>query len=174
MYNFAISLYLLFYYSVISLSMSHKETEKNGILHYAFIVIKYYLAPKLRTVLTILYFMFFSYFVIFYTSDVFLAFRFIWQTAFSSTLALSPDYMIWGSIFIVCLTIPFLASITALILPYEMRRLSWPRTTRVILVGIISITLIYFILFIDSAISYVAKETPIKAFIESKNIVLPG
>ena len=158
----------------IYIQMLHQESNKHGVSpSYIKSVIKYYFSPKLRSVLTILYFLFFLYFVIFYISHIFLAVRFIFRTLFSSTVSWGPDYMIWGSIFIVCLVIPFLASIFALVLPYEMRMRAWPRSTRFVLVGITAFVMINFIMFVDFSIGYVEKKPPIKTFMDEKGIGTP-
>lgn len=151
--------------------MQHQETKKQaGWFGYATSVARYYFSPKLRSVLTILYFLFFLYFVIFYISHIFLAIRFILRTLFSSTVSLGADYMIWGSIFIVCLVIPFFVSVFALVLPYEMRKRAWPRTTRFVLVGLTAFIMVNFIMFVDFSIGYVEKKAPIKAFIDERGI----
>lgn len=154
--------------------MSHHEIKKEGAFHYAAAVIRYYFSPKLRTVLTVLYFLFFFYLIVFYFGHIFLAIRFIFNTLFSSTISLGPEYMIWGSIFIVCLFLPFLASIVALILPYEMRKRAWPRLTRFVLAGIIAFVTVNFVLFSDFTIGFVEKKPPIKTYLESKGIVVPN
>jgi hypothetical protein len=153
--------------------MQQQNTKKqDGWFSYAFSVIKYYFLPHPRSVLTILYFLFFSYFVVFYLSRIFLVVRFMFNTLVSSTIALSAKDMLWGAVFIVILAIPFLASIVILILPYEMRKRAWPRTTRVVLVSLFAIVIIIPILFADFSTGFVERQAPIKTFMEEKGIPL--
>lgn len=133
-------------------------------------MLKYYFSGKPRSVLTILYFLFFFYFVIFYLDNIFLAIRFIIGTVFSYTVSLSAESLVWGSLFIVNLILPFMASVAALIIPYEMTKKPISRPIRAVLVLIIAFIITHFVLFTDWSISYVEKQTPIKTFLESKNI----
>jgi hypothetical protein len=137
---------------------------------YAKCLIKYYFSGKPRSILTILYFIFFFYFVIFYLDNILLALRFIISTIFSYTASLSAENLIWGSIFIVNLILPFMASVAALIIPYEMTKKPIRRSIRTILVLVVAFVITHFVLFTDWSISYVEKQIPIKTFLESKNI----
>ncbi len=149
------------------MSQGHEHTKEPP---YVKSMIKYYFSGKPRSILTILYFLFFFYFVIFYLDNIFLALRFIVNTIFSYTVSLSAENLIWGSIFIVNLILPFMASVAALIIPYEMTKKPIRRSIRTILVLVVAFVIAHFVLFTDWSISYVEKQIPIKTFLESKNI----
>ncbi|OHA15404.1 MAG: hypothetical protein A3H57_03375 [Candidatus Taylorbacteria bacterium RIFCSPLOWO2_02_FULL_43_11] len=152
--------------------MSHQNLHGDKSPSYFKSVIGYYFVPKSRSLIALLYLAFFTYFAIFYFSHVLLAIRFLYNTIMASTLALGPEHVIWGAVFLIVLIIPFTISILAITLPYEMKKRAWPRGTRIALSIILGILLFNLILLADFTLSYVEKQNPIKAFLEARNIPL--
>jgi hypothetical protein len=121
-------------------------------------------------VFAILYLLFFGFFLIFFLKNIVLAFRFVFNTLFSPASSLGVDYLIWGSIFIICLVVPFFASIFAIFLPLELKKRSWSKTTRILIILLASFLIINFVLISDFSTGFVEKQTPIKTFLELKGI----
>ncbi|MBI2474645.1 MAG: hypothetical protein HYV68_03010 [Candidatus Taylorbacteria bacterium] len=150
--------------------MSHGEAQKAPDSYFKS-AIKYYFQPKSRSFIAVLYFIFFLYFAMFYASNIFLAVRFTFGTVFSlKTASLPPENVVWGAIFLINLIAPFFISILAIIIPYELRKKNWPRTTRVVLAVIAGLFLFNLILLADFSLSAVEKQTPIATYLQSKNI----
>ena len=155
-----------------SIHMPHHDSDGNRKPSYIKAVLAYYLVPKSRSLIAGLYLIFFAYFVVFYLSNIFLAIRFVYGTLFASTLALGPEHVVWGAVFLISLIAPFFLSILAITLPYEMKKRSWPRPTRITLSIITGALIFNLVLLADFTLSYVEKQTPIKTFLEARNIPL--
>ncbi len=131
-------------------------------------ILEYYFAKKPRSAVTILYFLFFGYFIVFFFDNIILIAKFVIRTFFTSTISLGADYLIFGALFIVALALPFLASIAALAIPYEIKKQGWPASTRAIISLISAVVIILFIFFADFSTSYIESRTPIRNFMESR------
>jgi hypothetical protein len=135
-------------------------------------VLKYYFQAKTRSLLALLYFVFFAYFVLFYISNIFLSIRFVWGTMWASTLGLGAQDLVWGAIFLINLLAPFLLSLLALSIPYEFHKRHWPRSTRIALTLILGVLIFNLILFAEFSLVFVENQAPIKTFLEDRDIPL--
>jgi hypothetical protein len=151
--------------------MSHHGESQPAPDSYFKSAVKYYFEPKSRSFIAVLYFIFFLYFAMFYISNVFLAVRFTWGTVFSlRTASLGPENVVWGAIFLINLLAPFFISLLAIIIPFEMHKKHWPRSTRVMLSIMTGLLLFNLILLADFSLSAVEKQTPIATYLQAKNI----
>lgn len=148
--------------------MAEKQTQKPYLRQ----VFEYYLSPTTRSFFTILYLLFFVYFVIFYFDQVVLASRFVWYTVKLSTFELSLSHVFWGSLFVITLIIPFSASLYALLIPFEMRKKAWEKIKKIVLICLVAIITLDIIVIMDAATRYLKEKMPIQTFLIRENIYL--
>ena len=107
---------------------------------------RFYFKSRWQSSLTIPYLFLFLYFAIFYIDNVFLAIRFIFRTFTVSTTLLSLAHVIWGAIFVVALSMPFVISLAMIdILPNIWKHIGWKKDQK-ILITIIAITVAIFLM----------------------------
>ncbi|TSC67627.1 MAG: hypothetical protein G01um101472_355 [Parcubacteria group bacterium Gr01-1014_72] len=133
-------------------------------------LIRFYFAPQLRSFLTVLYLVFFLYFVVFYSDNVFLAARFILYTLTRSTLSLDLSHLLWGSIFIIALLIPFSVSVYTIVLPLEISKRVRERMKKLLLIALTAVLALNIVIIVDRIIQFIEDQAPIATFLERSNI----
>jgi hypothetical protein len=99
-----------------------KKEKKPSYFH---LLLAYYFRPVWESFFTILYLVFFSYFLVFNAGKLWVAVKFIFSTFFSGISILTTTYLFWGVTFIISLIIPFSISLYAIIIFYEI----WGKST---------------------------------------------
>lgn len=149
-----------------------KEAEAKRV-SYVKRVMSFYFAPLLRSFGTILYLLFFLYFVLFYFENLIVGVRFLLYTVSESTLALSLDHLFWGALFTIALVIPFSVSMYAIFIPFEVsHKTSWNRAKKITIILFAFIATIDVIIVSDFAIKFMENQRPIRKFLYDKEIVI--
>ncbi|MEX0934155.1 MAG: hypothetical protein WD003_02800 [Candidatus Paceibacterota bacterium] len=99
-----------------------KKEKKSS---YFKLLIRYYFRPVWESFFTILYLVFFAYFLVFNAGKLWIAVKFVVSTFFSGASILTITYLFWGVTFIITLIIPFSISLYAIIIFYEI----WGKST---------------------------------------------
>lgn len=134
-------------------------------------VLGFYFSPVLWSFFTILYLLFFFYFILFYLDNVILAVKFMLYTFNTSTTLLNLPYLFWGALFILSLIVPFSLSIYAICLPYEIVQLKTTDFKKGLLIALVLISTIDAILIADMATRYIAHQAPIAPFVEAHGLI---
>jgi len=132
----------------------------------------FYFAPLWRTLFTVLYFLFFGYFVLFYFDYIILGVRFIYYTLTLPTTQLTLDYLFWGASYVVLLVIPFSVSIYTLIIPFElMKKLDWTRNQKIAIALIAALAAIDLIILSDILIHISENQPSIVRFLQTIKLI---
>jgi len=135
-------------------------------------VIGFYLAPTWQSLLSILYLLFFFYFVVFYFGNITLALKFILFTLINSGALLGLSYLFWGVFFLVSLLIPFFVSIYAIVLPYEIWKNNWEKMHKILVTGAVVVGILFAIFFVDEVVRIAASQSELRIFAESNGLIL--
>ncbi len=149
--------------------MADKKTApKSALNDYLIGVIHFYFAPRLRSVITILYAIVYSYTALYYAENVYLAFKYIFYTIVTSTVLLSISHLFWGILFILTLILPFTLSLYAIFLLYQVWKEhdTWSWHVRLITTSLFVIGSISSIVIMDNLVRYVANQEELRSFIE--------
>ena len=135
-------------------------------------ILSFYFTPLWRTFFTALYFLFFGYFVIYYSDYIILAARFLYYTLTLPTPQLTLDYLFWGAAFLVLLVIPFSISLYALVIPFElMRKLDWTRNQKILLALMAALATIDAAVLADILIRIAEAQPPLIRFLQTIELV---
>ncbi len=130
-------------------------------------VVIFYFAPLWRTFFTTLYLLCFGYFVIFFSDYILLGVRFLYYTFTLPTIALTLDYLFWGSAFVVMLVIPFSISLYAIFIPFElMKKLDWTRNQKILVAFVVALATIDVVVASDIVVRIIEKQPPIVRFLQ--------
>ncbi len=149
--------------------MADKKTaSRSGVNDYMVELIHFYFAPRLRSVITILYAIVYSYTALYYTENVYLAFKYIFYTIITSTVLLSISHLFWGILFILTLILPFTLSLYAVFLLYQVwkKHDTWSWHIRLATISLFVIGSISAIVVMDDLVRYVASQDELRSFIE--------
>ena len=135
-------------------------------------VISFYLAPTWQSLLSILYLLFFFYFVVFYFGNITLALKFILFTLINSGSLLGLSYLLWGVFFLVSLLVPFFVSIYAIVLPYEIWKNDWEKTQKTLVTALIVVGILFAIFFADEVVRLAAEQPELLIFVESNELII--
>ncbi len=144
-----------------------KQKESYGLK-----VLGFYFAPQIRSFFTVLYLIFFTYFIIFYFDNLTLAAKFILYTVSNSTIALGLGHLFWGSFFVIALILPFSVSFYAIFIPYEIKIRPWETAKKILLIILVFLATVDAVIVLDYMIRYIEGQTPIKVFMEKMRIEL--
>jgi len=124
-------------------------------------------APIWQSFLTIFYLVFFSYFAVFYSGKLWIAFSFIIYTIKHSISFLTLNYLFWGVIFLITLIIPFSASFYAIFLLFEIwqHNEGWTKKHKVLFTILIIVAVPLIIVLMDHIIRIVIKQDILKPFV---------
>jgi hypothetical protein len=148
--------------------ISHQKTHTKP-LHKE--LLEFYFKPMWRTILTVIYLLFFGYFLVFYIDNLWLIARFILYTLNESTLPLSLSSLFWGAVFIIALIIPFGVSLYAIFVPIEVKKKSWDRTRKVLVILMVALVTVDCVVVMDQLIRFIENQGPIKVFLETERIL---
>ena len=123
---------------------SNEETKEDLTLMQS--LKRFYFTSKWHSLLTIPYLFLFLYFAIFYIDNIFLAVKFIFRTFTVSTTLLSLPHVLWGAIFVVALSMPFVISLSMIsVLPNIWKNIKWKKDQKV-LVTIVALAVAVFLM----------------------------
>ncbi|MDP3661579.1 MAG: hypothetical protein Q8R17_01900 [bacterium] len=135
-------------------------------------VLTFYFTPLWRTFFTALYFLFFGYFVLYFSDYILLGLRFLYYTFNLPTIALTLDYLFWGASFIVMLVIPFSISLYAIFIPFElMKKLDWTRNQKIAVAFLVALATIDIVVASDIIVRIIEKQPPIVRFLQEIELV---
>ena len=134
---------------------------------------KFYFASEWQSIFFIAYLFLFTYFSIFYVDNIFLAIRFIFRTFTVSTTLLSLSHVIWGAIFVVALSMPFIISIAMILtLPNIWKHETWKKDQKMLAI-ILSFALAMLLIFIaDDLINAIASRDILDVFLNVNGRIL--
>jgi len=129
-------------------------------------MLAFYFAPLFRSFFTVLYLLFFLYFVVFYFDNILLAIKFLLYTLTISTLNLDISYLYWGSLFVISLIVPFSVSLYAIFIPFEIKKTRWTMAKKLLMVLLVIVGTMDVIFIMDKVIKVIKDQTPIVRFLE--------
>ena len=132
----------------------------------------FYFSNNWYSFLTIPYLLFFLYSAFFYFDNIILTLKFLIYTLRLSTPLLGLAYMLWGTVFIIALIIPFSISISAIIVFYNI----WKETTLQIKQKFITTLFVIFlaviiIITMDDIIRFVAQQDVLFDFVQRNELL---
>lgn len=137
-------------------------------------LLSFYFAPAWQSFFTILYLVFFSYFAIFHSGKIVLAFKFILYTLKNSTLLLGLEYLFWGVMFLITLIIPFSVSLYSILLFYEMWTSNWDRSRKLLVTALIIVAIPIIVITMDEIIRLVASQETLREFVVTNQLRVSG
>lgn len=145
-----------------------KTVSKSTLNDYMIELIRFYFAPRLHSVITIFYAIVYSYTALYYTENVYLAFKYIFYTVVTSTVLLSISHLFWGILFIITLILPFTLSLYAIFLLHRVweKHGTWSWHIRLVTIILFVIGSISSIIIMDDIVRYVAGQDELRSFIE--------
>lgn len=146
--------------------MSHRPYWKE--------VFRFYFAPVWQSALTILYLVFFMYFAVFYSGNVWTAIKFIMYTLAQSGTLLGLAYLFWGVIFLITLIIPFSVSAYAMLLLYDVWIQNWSRKEKIIGTVLLIVLVPVIIILMDEVVRVVAGQDVLRSFVETNQLNISG
>src|SRR6185369_10519513 len=85
----------------------------------------FYFSPDIRSIGALLYLGIFGYFVLYYIDNLFLAVRFLSYVLLGHTALSGSGYLFSGLAFVICLVLPFFASLYAIFVLHRV----WSKST---------------------------------------------
>ncbi|MBI5046018.1 MAG: hypothetical protein HZC14_03420 [Candidatus Niyogibacteria bacterium] len=137
-------------------------------------VFRFYFAPVWQSALTILYLLFFLYFAIFYSGNVWTAIKFILYTLAQSGSLLGLAYLFWGVIFLITLIIPFSVSAYAMLLLYDVWIQNWSKKDKIFGTALLILLVPIIIILMDDVVRVVASQGVLRSFVEANNLNISG
>ena len=129
---------------------------------------KFYFKSRWQSLLTIPYLFLFLYFAVFYIDNVFLAIRFIFRTFTVSTTLLSLSHVIWGAIFVVALSMPFVISLSMIpTLPNIWKNLKWKKDQKVLITIGAFVAAIFLMSIANDLITAVGQRAILDVFLDT-------
>lgn len=125
----------------------------------------FYFAPLWQSFFTILYLVSFSYFAIFHSGKVLLAFKFLLYTLKNSESLLGLPYLFWGVTFLLGLIVPFSVSLYAIFLFFEVWRGKWEKNQKVLLTTCLIVGVPAIIIVMDDIIRFVGNQAALREFV---------
>ncbi|HEY0908487.1 MAG TPA: hypothetical protein VGE35_04025 [Candidatus Paceibacterota bacterium] len=134
-------------------------------------LIKFYFAPELRSIVTLLYLGIFSYFSLYYISSAIVSIQYLVYVTFGKTALQGIGHLFVGMAFIVSMAAPFLLSFYSIFVlhkvwdkPHWATYIKWLVTFTMIIGGII------LIIISDSTARWAAREPTMQTFIEDSGL----
>lgn len=132
---------------------------------------KFYFAPELRSIVTLLYLGIFSYFTLYYVSSALIAIQYLVYVTFGQSALQGIGHLFVGMAFIVSMSAPFLLSFYSIFVlhkiwenPQWATYIKWAITTAMIIGGILVIIMA------DSAARWSARQPAMQTFIEDSGL----
>lgn len=133
---------------------------------------KFYLNPRWESLLSISYLFLFLYFAIFYVDNIFTAIRFIFRTFTVSTTLLTLSHALWGAIFVVAISMPFVISLAMIpTLPNIWNHKAWKKDQKILITLLALFVSIFLIAIADDLITAVAQRDILDVFFNAGTII---
>jgi len=151
--------------------MADKKEEKQK-FEYLKGLFGFYFAPKLRSFLTVLHFVVWSFVSVYYLEYIFYAARLVIYILLKSKILLSITYLFWSLAFILVLAIPFTLSFYAILTVYQVWALhpNLARKWKMLITGGIIVGGWAALIFMSDISHYVASQPELRGFIEDAGL----
>lgn len=132
---------------------------------------RFYFAPELRSIFTILYLIVFGFFALYYVDNVFLALRFIFHVLTGATALQGTAYLFVGMAFVLSLLLPFSASVYSIFVVYEIwKKRVWSSYLKWIATVVVTLGTLLIVMLTDEAARVAARADVMKSFVEDANL----
>ncbi len=151
--------------------MADKKEEKVR-FEYLKGLIAFYFAPKLRSFLTVLHFVIWSFVTLYYLEYLLFAARLVLYIALKSKVLLSISYLFWSLAFLIVLTIPFTLAFYAILTIYQVwgKHGTWQMRWRIFATVAIIAGCWTALIFMSDVSHYVAKQPELRGFVEDAGL----
>jgi hypothetical protein len=151
--------------------MADKKEEKPK-FEYLKGIMAFYFAPKLRSFLTVLHFVIWSFVTIYYLEYLLFAARLILYIAFKSKILLSISYLFWSLAFLIVLIIPFTLALYSILTIYQVwgKHANWQMKWRIFATVAIIAGSCVALIFMSDISHYVAGQSELRGFIEDAGL----
>jgi hypothetical protein len=146
------------------------EANKND-TSYIGQVMRFYFAPELRSIATILYLGVFGYMTLYYLDSLLLAIKFLLYVLFGHTALLGIAYLFTGMAFVIALVAPFFIAFYSIFVLHKIWHkpgwagyVKWSITAAIVIGGVILVILS------DEAARLAARQEVMRSFVEDANI----
>ncbi|MCK4918356.1 MAG: hypothetical protein KAS02_01040 [Candidatus Pacebacteria bacterium] len=134
---------------------------------------RFYFTSKWESLLTIPYLFLFLYFAIFYIDNIFLAIRFIFRTFTVTTTLLSLSHVIWGAVFVVALSMPFVISLSMIpVLPNIWKNMVWKKDQKILITIVAFVVAIFLMSIANDLIIAVGQREILDVFLKTGGSIL--
>jgi len=137
-------------------------------------LIEFYLTPSIFALPRILFLLIFSYSAVFYAGNIWVAFKFIFYTVRNSAALAGVSYVLWGSVFLVGLIAPFVASVYTIILLYAIWESDRSRYHKILSGIFLTLGTLILVLVLDGAVHLVAGELIFSDFVVLNGLSIRG
>ncbi len=151
--------------------MPEKPADKKPENPYLKQVLKFYFAPELRSIGTLVYLGIFGYFTLYYIDNLFLAIRFLFYILLGHTALAGTAFLFSGMAFEVSLVIPFLVSFYAIFVLHRVwDKPAWAAYVKWLVTCLIVFVSVLLIIISDSSARLAAKQPSMQSFVEDANL----
>ncbi|MDE1875023.1 MAG: hypothetical protein KGI79_02400 [Patescibacteria group bacterium] len=134
-------------------------------------VARFYFAPDLRSIGTLLYLGVFGYCAIYYVNNIFLALRFVLYIILGHTVLSGTSFLFTGMVFVIGLVLPFLISFYAIFILHRVwDKKTWATYAKWAVTILIAIVSILVIIASDDLAIYAAHQQTMASFMEDANL----
>lgn len=149
--------------------MADKKDEKKP--SYLKELMRFYMAPELHSVGTVLYLIVFSFFAFYYLDNVFLALKFLWYIFSTSTALSGISYLFTSLGFVLFLLLPFSTSLYAVFVVHEIwKKKDWSSHVKLFATAAVTISALCIVIITDNAARVIARQPMLQSFIEDHNL----
>lgn len=134
-------------------------------------LMRYYFRPVWQSFFTVLYLVFFAFFLVFNSGKLLIAADFVVYTILQSAAILTVTYLFWGVTFIISLIIPFSISLYAIIIFYEIwGKSSWETYNKILATIAIILAVPLVIILMDDITRTAGNQLPLLPFVQENNL----
>ncbi|MEN9622193.1 MAG: hypothetical protein RLZZ67_627 [Candidatus Parcubacteria bacterium] len=138
---------------------------------YAQELARFYFAPELRSLVTLLYLGVFGYFSLYYMDNLTVAIRYLIHVTFGHTALLGISHLFIGMIFLVSLAFPFFLSIYSIFVLHKVwDKPQWATYIKWLVTFVMIIGGILLIIGADQSARWAARQHVMQSFVEDANL----
>ncbi|HVT75067.1 MAG TPA: hypothetical protein VHD69_01450 [Candidatus Paceibacterota bacterium] len=134
-------------------------------------VARFYFAPDIRSIGTLVYLGIFGYFTLYYVDNLFLALRFLLYVILGHTALVGIAFLFAGMAFVVALVIPFFVSLYSIFVLHRVwDKPNWAAYVKWLMTLLIALGSVLVIVISDSAARLSVRQPAMQSFVEDANI----
>ena len=132
---------------------------------------RFYLAPGVHSVATLLFLGVFGFFALYYLDNVFLALRYLFYVLTSHTAMTGVGHLLASVCFILALASPFAVSVySILVLPHVWEKKEWSRRAKTGVTALMIVGGLVVMAFSDAASRAAARHPSMQSFVEDAGL----